>query len=60
MSEVEMVPGKWYRLVGKQGELKAETSDREEALGFMEEGDILYRMWVPDPSYYVWRPEETP
>lgn len=40
------VPGRWYFVIGPDGEHWCQTSLRAEAVGMMRPGDRLYRQWI--------------
>lgn len=46
-------PTRWWRVIDLQGEIWAETSDREEALNAMRPGDTLERQY--QKVYHEWR-----
>jgi hypothetical protein len=41
-------PGRWWRLLDKDGELKAETSNPVELARFIETGDIIQNLHIKD------------
>lgn len=45
-------PWPWWRVIGPDGALWAETSDRGEARAAMRPGDRLQRLWRR--TEYVW------
>lgn len=48
------VPGRWWRVMrGEQ--VWCETSNEAEARRSMSDGDVLLRLWVPDPDDGEWR-----
>lgn len=46
-------PGRWWRLINQKGELKAETSSRDDILRFYKEGDTIERLYIRTDS--EWR-----
>lgn len=53
---VEWKRGRWWRVVGPDDSIWAETSNEQEARGLMRPGDRLYKEWVR--TEYEWRQEE--
>lgn len=51
-------PGRWYRVVGRDGTLWLETINRSEAIGRMRTGDTLQRLWCKEE--FEWREEFGP
>ena len=50
-------PGKWWRVMGPDSHLWAETSSEREARERMRPGDRLYRQWETERSTW-WVPVE--
>lgn len=50
----EMVPGRWWRVLGPDGSLWCETSDKDEARESMRPRDVLQRQYVV-PDVREWR-----
>lgn len=46
-------PGRWWRVLGPEGELWCETSDEAEARGNVRPGDRLERLYVAKHERYV-------
>ena len=54
MSEPTWEPGRWWRVIGPEGELWCETSNEEEAREAARPGDRLERLWRAEAT--EWRP----
>lgn len=49
----DMKPTRWWRVIGPDGSLWAETSDEEDARGRARPGDRIQRLW--SQSIEEWR-----
>ena len=52
---IRMVPGRWWRVIDKEGGLWMETSNEAEARAAVREGDILQNLWVQENPLQEWR-----
>lgn len=49
---------RWWRVVGPDGSLWCETSDKQEAIDSMRPGDKLFHLWAREEKQ--WREVEVP
>lgn len=56
-NSMDMKPGRWWRAVGPDGKMHAESSDEQEIRGFLRPGDTLQRIYVYEVKEEEWRDE---
>jgi hypothetical protein len=54
---VDLVPGRWWRVLDAEGGLWMETSNEAEAREAVEPGFTLQNLWVPPRDTGEWRTE---